>query len=231
MPPEAAVPPGPQPQLNLANQVMKARTTPPFLLLLNGFPGVGKLTLARNLSKLLGQDEGGLQIRLLDNQLLIDPVSAIEPERTPYHYELRKAFRDVAFSALKNLPGKVVILMTDCLSETVEGRTQFEEYLEIAEARGCTMAVCNLVCGEQENRKRLGCEKRRGSGKLMDITLLERFRREYRLLDLGRLERDWRKVGVSVVCEEFETTDLTAHETVGRVWAFLVERLDVGGKG
>ncbi|PMD12796.1 hypothetical protein NA56DRAFT_527951, partial [Hyaloscypha hepaticicola] len=143
---------------------------------LNGFPGVGKLTLARNLSILFSQDEGGLEVRLLDNHLLIDPVSAIEPERTPYHYELRKSFRETAFSALKNLPGKVVILMTDCLSETVEGRTQFEEYLGIAEARGCTMVVCNIVCGEQENRDRLRCEKRRGSGKLMDITLLERFR-------------------------------------------------------
>ena len=188
---------------------------------------MGKLTLARNLSTLLGQDEGGLEVRLLDNHLLIDAVSAIEPERTPYHYELRKAFRDVAFSALKNLPGKVAILMTDCLSETVEGRKQFEEYLEIAEDRECTMVVCNLVCGEQENRKRLGCEKRRGSGKLMDITLLERFRREYRLLDLGRLQREWRKVGASVICEEFDTTDLTAHEAVGRVWACLVERLQV----
>jgi len=226
--PEAAVPPGPQPQLDLAPQVMKVRPPPPpFLLLLNGFPGVGKLTLARNLSTLLGQDKDGPQVRLLDNHLLIDPVSAIEPERTPYHYELRKAFRDVAFSALKNLPGKVVMLMTDCLSETVEGRTQFEEYLGVALARGCTMVVCNLVCGEQENKQRLGCEKRRGSGKLMDITLLERFRREYRLLDLGRLQREWRKVGVSIVCEEFETTDLTAHEAVGRVWAFLVERLQV----
>jgi hypothetical protein len=226
--PEAAVPPGPQPQLDLAPQVMKVRPpSPPFLLLLNGFPGVGKLTLARNLSTLLGQDKDGPQVRLLDNHLLIDPVSAIEPERTPYHYELRKAFRDVAFSALKNLPGKVVILMTDCLSETVEGRTQFEESLGVALARGCTMVVCNLVCGEQENKQRLVCEKRRGSGKLMDITLLERFRREYRLLDLGRLQREWGKVGVSIVCEELETTELTAYEAVGRVWAFLVERLQV----
>jgi hypothetical protein len=227
MPLEAAAPPDLQPQLDLVTQVMKARTPPPFLLLLNGFPGVGKLTLARNLSTLLVQDEGGLEVRLLDNHLLIDPVSAIEPERTPYHYELRKAFRDVAFSALKNLPGKVAILMTDCLSETVEGRTQFEEYLGVALAKGCTMVVCNLVCGEQENKQRLGCEKRRESGKLMDIKLLERFRREYRLLNLERLENKWRKVGVSLICEEFDTTDLTAHEALGRVWAFLLERLQV----
>jgi hypothetical protein len=227
MPLEAAAPPDLQPQLDLVTQVMKARTPPPFLLLLNGFPGVGKLTLARNLSTLLVQDEGGLEVRLLDNHLLIDPVSAIEPERTPYHYELRKAFRDVAFSALKNLPGKVAILMTDCLSETVEGRTQFEEYLGVALAKGCTMVVCNLVCGEQENKQRLGCEKRRESGKLMDIKLLERFRREYRLLNLERLENKWRKVGVSLICEEFDTTDLTAHEALGRVWAFLLEKLQV----
>jgi hypothetical protein len=227
MPLEAAAPPDLQPQLDLVTQVMKARTPLPFLLLLNGFPGVGKLTLARNLSTLLVQDEGGLEVRLLDNHLLIDPVSAIEPERTPYHYELRKAFRDVAFSALKNLPGKVAILMTDCLSETVEGRTQFEEYLGVALAKGCTMVVCNLVCGEQENKQRLGCEKRRESGKLMDIKLLERFRREYRLLNLERLENKWRKVGVSLICEEFDTTDLTAHEALGRVWAFLLERLQV----
>jgi hypothetical protein len=42
---------------------------------------------------------------------------------------------------------------------------------------------------------------------------------------LERLEKEWKQVGVRIVCEEFETTDLTAHEAVGRVWAFLMERL------
>jgi hypothetical protein len=212
---------------------------PPFLLLLNGFPGVGKLTIARNLLHLLTpastSPSTGPQIRLLDNHLLIDPVSAIEPERTASHYRLRKSFRELAFAALQTVPGDLVILMTSCLSETEEGRSQFAEFLAVARGRGCPMVVLNLVCGVEENGRRVECEERRGSvngvakGKLMDRALLERFRREYELLDLDKLE----DAGVRLFCGEVETTELSVEEASAGVWRLLRKRLgfEVGVRG
>jgi hypothetical protein len=227
-------------QLQLSSATVKiAAPPPPFLLLLNGFPGVGKLTIARNLLRLLtpvsSGPSTGPQIRLLDNHLLIDPVSAIEPERTASHYRLRKSFRELAFAALETLPGDLVILMTSCLSETEEGRSQFAEFLAVARGRRCPMVVLNLVCGVEENGRRVECEERKGSangfakGKLTDRALLERFRREYKLLDLDKLE----DAGVRLFCGEVETTELSVEETSAGVWRLLRKRLgfEVGVRG
>jgi hypothetical protein len=228
-----------QAQLRLSSATVKIAPPPPFLLLLNGFPGVGKLTIARNLLHLLTPvstvPSTGPQIRLLDNHLLIDPVSAIEPERTASHYRLRKSFRELAFASLQTVPGDLVILMTSCLSETEEGRSQFAEFLAVARGRGCPMVVLNLVCGVEENGRRVECEERRGSvngvgkGKLTDRALLERFRREYKLLDLNKLEG----AGVRLFCGEVETTELSVEEASAGVWRLLRKRLgfEVGVRG
>ncbi|EXK99820.1 hypothetical protein FOQG_00212 [Fusarium oxysporum f. sp. raphani 54005] len=56
------------------------------IVILNGFPGTGKLTILQNLKKFL---PGGTTF-LLDNHLLIDPVAAIIPDRSNRHHELRR---------------------------------------------------------------------------------------------------------------------------------------------
>jgi hypothetical protein len=233
MSPEEPVASSQQPHLDISIQHQKATTPPPFLLLLNGFPGVGKLTLARSLSSIFAQEVEStvpeMKIRLIDNHLLIDPVSAIEPERTESHYALRKSLRDVAFSALQSLPGDFIILMTSCLSETEEGVAQFEEHVKIAEGRGCAMVALNVVCGEQENVRRLESDERMlqtegGKGKLVDGKVLERLRGMYTLLNLERMERSGAG-GARVVCRELETTNLSVEEATDRVLRFLRESL------
>ncbi|KAN0121987.1 hypothetical protein V8E51_000313 [Hyaloscypha variabilis] len=209
----------------------KTTPPPPFILLLNSFPGVGKLTLARNLRDFLSQAStgpiSGPQIRLLDNHIIIDLVSAIEPKRNDEHHRLRKAFRDLAFSSLQLPEDDLIILMTSCLSETKEGRSQFEEVLAVAEARGCPLVVVNLVCGLEENGRRVECAERRESregmekGKLVDRGLLEKFHKEYELLKLERLDGGV----VKLICGEVETTELSAKEVTHMVWAFLREEL------
>jgi len=219
-------------QLHLSSAKIKMTTPPPFLLLLNGFPGVGKLTIASKLQDLLTQATtgpiAGPQVRLLDNHLLIDPVSAIEPERNASHWRLRKAFRDLAFDALRCVRGELIVLTTACLAETKEGKAQFEEFLAVAEGRGCVLVVLNFVCGVEENGRRLESEERRGSvhgmvkAKLTDRGLLERFHKVYELLDLENLEGG----GVRLVCGNIETTDLSEEETTEKVWVLLRKRLE-----
>jgi adenylylsulfate kinase-like enzyme len=73
----------------------------PCVLLLNGFPGVGKFTIAKSLcSSFVTSNTPYL---LLDNHLIIDAAHAIIPDRSPSNYALRKQFRDVAFNGLKAL--------------------------------------------------------------------------------------------------------------------------------
>jgi hypothetical protein len=68
------------------------------VVLLNGFPGIDKLAIARALQAVL--NETGRRTRLIDNHLLIDPATAIVPSRNASHHILRKELRGVAFTAI-----------------------------------------------------------------------------------------------------------------------------------
>lgn len=64
------------------------------LVWMNGFPGCGKLTVARVLVELLGTDNAVL----IDNHQLIDPVEARMPrDHTDYQKE-RQLQRTIAFT-------------------------------------------------------------------------------------------------------------------------------------
>jgi len=87
-------------------------TYSPCVLFLNGFPGVGKLTIARHIRRILSES------LLVDNHLLIDPAEAIEPNRTPAHYTLRRAIRQAAFDGLKAVERKsTIFIMTSCTAD------------------------------------------------------------------------------------------------------------------
>jgi hypothetical protein len=87
---------------------------PSCVLLLNGFPGVGKFTVAKALEAELITK--GTPHRLFDNNLIIDAAEELLPGRASEHYALRKQFRDGAFKALQTLEEeKLVIIMTACL--------------------------------------------------------------------------------------------------------------------
>ncbi|MGO8149678.1 hypothetical protein AB9F36_07665 [Rhizobium leguminosarum] len=72
---------------------------------LNGWPGVGKLTTARELSKLTGG-------RLLDNHTLLNFGKALADEGSPEYYALVRAVRSVAFEAILKLPSALPVIFT-----------------------------------------------------------------------------------------------------------------------
>jgi hypothetical protein len=129
------------------------------VILINGFPGVGKLTIARALQKKIGANA-----RLIDNHLLIDPVEAIEPGRNFAHYKLRKAFRHVAFEGIRAIEEKeITIIMTQCLAATPNDLESFQEHAAIACARGVPFVNINITCDEDTNKARL-CSNDRKEG-------------------------------------------------------------------
>jgi chloramphenicol 3-O-phosphotransferase len=163
---------------------------PPAVLLLNGFPGVGKFTIAKAISAKLTQ--GNFPHRLLDNHQLIDPAASIQPVRNAEHYELRQSFRAVAFEGLKLVKEEnLVIIMTACLSTSpvptpYNDIEQFIQYVDLADARGVPLVVVNLVCDFSTNSERLRSTDRMGVNgkmKLVDPEILEKIRRETTILD------------------------------------------------
>ncbi|KAJ6495458.1 hypothetical protein C8R45DRAFT_987419 [Mycena sanguinolenta] len=63
------------------------------IVVLNGFPGAGKLTILQQIKALLPSDK----TRLLNNHLLIDPVQARIPDRSDEHHCLRRRIRKPVF--------------------------------------------------------------------------------------------------------------------------------------
>ncbi|TVY13617.1 hypothetical protein LARI1_G008880 [Lachnellula arida] len=200
------------------------RDIQPCLILFNGFPGVGKLTLAKNFQEALQLQQSSITTRLIDNHVLIDPVEAIEPGRTPAHYALRKAIRKAAFDGLKALDHGVVILMTTCLAANAADIEVFEEYVEVALARGVPLISINVYCDEATNEQRLCSEERRGvregggKTKLVDKDVLAAMRREHVLLDAAvHLERGETR-GVNIEQWRLDTSSLSVEEAVRGVF-------------
>ncbi|KAF8848321.1 hypothetical protein BDZ45DRAFT_698490 [Acephala macrosclerotiorum] len=194
----------------------------PCVILLNGFPGAGKLTIAKALQLALPPD---VPSRLVDNHVLIDLSEAIEPGRTEEHYALRKKVRDVAFSALKRLKeDNTVIIMTTCLSETPVDIARYHEHADIARARGVPLFTFNLTCDNNTNEARL-CNERRKAGresgrmKLVDVDVLARIRQEYVLLDPRRTAHSDPKL----FHLDLDISDLSAEEAMKRIRAFIYD--------
>ena len=113
------------------------------VILLNGFPGVGKYSIGCKLFKLFDPKHA----RFIDNHLLTDPVQAITPGRETDHKALRRTFRQVAFDALTAIEDASTTLMfTSCLSSSEEDQQVFEEYLAIACRCQVPFYLINISC-------------------------------------------------------------------------------------
>ena len=65
------------------------------IIYINGYPGVGKQTIARELMSILPYP-----VKLLDNHLLIDPVAALLDRSSPEYYPLQQRVRSTLLSAI-----------------------------------------------------------------------------------------------------------------------------------
>jgi chloramphenicol 3-O-phosphotransferase len=121
------------------------RVPPGCLVILNGFPGVGKLTIARSLQSRL---TNVVQTRLIDNHLIIDPAESIYPGRGHQHKAFRDKLRQVIFDELKTIPGqKTVLIMTCSLGANVEDAAVFAEHFEVSLL---TMQLSGQLCVEAD---------------------------------------------------------------------------------
>lgn len=201
---------------------------PPCVILFNGFPGVGKYTIATAFKN----KTGSIPHRFIDNHTLIDPVEAIIPGRNTTHYALRKQFREVALKAIKNIEEKgLAALLTACLAaDDAKYTEQFEEYVDIAKSRSVPLAVIDIVRDENTNKERLRSEERTSGvkTKLTDVGILDTMRQEHTLLDVKTTRGG---AGPNVFPFKLDTTGLSLEESVREVAQFLAGIEHVGWHG
>ena len=153
----------------------------PCVVLIKGFPGVGKFTVARSLFNALDPS----RTRLVDNHLLIDPVEAIAPGRNAAHYTLRRTFRRAAFDALKTLDADTTIVITSCLASNPADADILAEHVEIAQARNVSFVLINMTCGRETHMQRVQSVERMAGTKtkLRDVRTLKTIMMKHKLVN------------------------------------------------
>ncbi|KAK8861852.1 hypothetical protein PGQ11_008087 [Apiospora arundinis] len=163
----------------------------PFVYL-NGYPGVGKLTVADELCRMLPK------AKVLSNHLLIDPVTAVFDRRDKEYQPLRQTVRRTVLESIAKSPsiGDVTWIFTDQQSSSPLGSSAAMDYRHAAEKRNSVFVSVILHCELDENLRRTAGEGR-GVGasntKLTDPNIVRRIREEediFRFHDPNELEID-----------------------------------------
>ncbi len=142
---------------------------------INGWPGSGKLTIARLLADRLGA-------RLIDNHLLLNPAEALFRRGEPGHAMLYAETRALVLRHAATLPANLPLVFTDALSDDAADTARFAACESLALARGNRCVSVVLEVDATENERRLAAPDRASHHKLTDADVLRGMRARYRLL-------------------------------------------------
>ncbi|KAL7922728.1 hypothetical protein ACQKWADRAFT_326659 [Trichoderma austrokoningii] len=173
------------------------------LIWINGFPGTGKLTIARELARI-----HPLSI-LIDNHKLIDPVAAKYARDDPNYQIERKRKRQWAFEQFVFEPARLseVVIFTDFQSDNELGASTAQEYLDAAQKAGRRFIPVYLSCDVEANIMRAtSAERTQGTTtKLTCPDTIRDLRTKCKLFQFGSPYEEF----------HIDTTDLTPRELSG----------------
>jgi hypothetical protein len=170
---------------------------------INGWPGVGKLSVAERLQRRIGG-------RLLDNHAIFNVAFSLCEFQTPEFYETVRKVREIAFARASKLPVGISIILTSAYANTPFGRENWAAIREMANTRGASL--CNIVmdCSLAENIRRLQSPQRARLRKLTAPQPLIAAREASNLLEGG---------GDYLL--RLETSNLTAEDSAARIADWL----------
>lgn len=142
---------------------------------INGWPGTGKLTVARLLAPMLGA-------KLVDNHTLINPAEMLFGRRDPLYRSLRGEIRTLVFDHIARADSAASFIFTDALSDDEYDTRQFEAYRDLAVRRNARLVAVVLDCSEKENLRRLVLPARAERLKLVNPDILSGLRAKHLLL-------------------------------------------------
>lgn len=134
------------------------------LLFLHGLPGVGKLTVAREIEARTGYP-------VFHNHLTVDLVTTVFEFGTPEFRDLREHIwlEVLGRSASAGVRGLIFTFAAEAtVADGFAGRA-----VETVESRGGEVVFIELTCDLETLRRRVGAPDRREFGKLADAALLD----------------------------------------------------------
>lgn len=151
---------------------------------INGWPGCGKLTIARALA-------GKIGAKVIDNHSVINAADALFDRADPANRALRDTVRRAVFEAAHQLPASTPIIFTNALGDGPRDRAVFADYQAFAAARDVPWVSVVLDVDPAENARRLASAGRAQMMKLTDAAKLTALRRTETLLrPAGCIELD-----------------------------------------
>jgi hypothetical protein len=156
---------------------------------LNGFPGTGKLTIARELVDMLNSFPDALVQRekqslnaakLVHNHLLINPADSVLHRTQTGYQRLRKAIRDAVFTTLTNEKEThgTTYVFTDWQSGDDIGTQVCEDFSAMSRSRGCEFIPIIITCDKEENARRITNDGRTRWSKVTDSDQLLQWRQQ-----------------------------------------------------
>ncbi|KAK6524290.1 hypothetical protein TWF694_005944 [Orbilia ellipsospora] len=127
-------------------------------IFINGYPGTGKLTVAKELQKIIQNS------KVFDHHLLIDAARATFSQSDPEYQILRKAFRTTLLDSINSASqdhSSTTWIFTECQSTSHIGTSISHEYLTAAQRRSSPFVSIILICSLEENLKRLSHPSRK----------------------------------------------------------------------
>lgn len=129
------------------------------IIVLNGYPGVGKLTIGRELAALL-------KGRLVDIHTVYNLAFALTEFRSPAFRETVRRVEAIADDLITALPTDIPVIFTTVLTgETEWAIEEWQRFVARGDQRP-PFIVVHVACGLEENIRRIQSPERKGKGKL-----------------------------------------------------------------
>ncbi|KAF6798756.1 hypothetical protein CMUS01_15702 [Colletotrichum musicola] len=154
-----------------------------YYIYINGHPGIGKLTIAKELQSRLQH------AKIYHNHLMIDPIAPIVDRTSPNYHVIRTSLRrhllDIIATVEEARPTSWIF--TDSRSTSPDGKAAAEDYKNAAAKRGAPFIPIILHCDLEENLQRIVHEERcsEQNTKLRDANVLKSLRTEEKIYSFG----------------------------------------------
>lgn len=137
------------------------------IIVLNGYPGVGKLTIGE---ELISQISG----RLLDIHSVYNVAFALAEFKSPEFIEAVEKIESVAHDLILKLPSEIPVVLTTVLAGTSDwGDAEWKRIVRLGDERG-PLLVVHIHCDLEENIRRIEAAGRAAKRKPRDAEMARR---------------------------------------------------------
>lgn len=172
---------------------------------INGMPGVGKLTVAKQLAVTL-------PAQLIDNHLVIDLILSVCKRGSPQYFQMMTEITDVVHKFLAHDSQDTIFIFTNALAKGLrEDEARLELIENLAAKLGKVFIPILITCDTDENMTRLVDPERKLKGKLMDRNNLQQIIDTYQLVHDNNHPNAY----------EIDTTNLTSEQAAAKLGAHI----------